>query len=91
MQTVRGVDDMCHILQHRVSVFNAYTRVLNMGVSARSIEVRFSQSGNLSPSSDQCVQPSLELWPPSFKQFFERPSSLECSQTEDNWVFFVSD
>ena len=58
-----------------------------MGVSARSIEIRFWQSGNLSASSDQCVHPSLELWPPSFKQFFERPPPLECSQTEDNWVY----
>ena len=79
---------ICAISYNIVLAFLKHThRVPNMGMSARSIQIRFSQSGNFSVSNDQCVHPSLELWPPSFKKFFERPSALECSQTEENWVY----
>ena len=35
----------------------------------------------------QCVRPDFPLWPPQFSGLFLKPPPLECSQTEDNWVY----
>ena len=57
----------------------------DIGVTDRAASVTSSQ--NYIKKRATCVHPTLVLWPPYFKKHFNKPDSLKCSQTEENWVY----
>jgi len=62
--------------------------VANTAVTSQPLTQTQTTPGRTIPANTaQCVHPTLELWPPSFKQFFGPPTPLECSKVEQNWVY----
>ena len=61
-------------------------RIVVVDVEGSDVGVKDSSRNNITGSAT-CVHPTLALWPPYFKKHFNKPESLKCSWTEDNWVY----
>ena len=52
-----------------------------------SSNVRLSVLGKTSGGGDRCVLPKLKMWPPLYRELFAKPTALNCSLAEENWVY----
>ena len=70
-----------------IIVIATFFRSANKTAVQHPMKIRLSRLGNSSGHGERCVPPELELWPPTFREMFTKPDPLECSQTEENWVY----
>lgn len=73
--------------KHSHRIVNTAVTSLNLIQATPSLTVTATPRRTITANAVGCVHPTLELWPPSFKQFFGPPKPLECSKVEQNWVY----